>query len=379
VKVTLVVSTLNAGGMERAVVNMANAWVARGWRPTILTTSQRDRPVAFAVDPRVVHRDIGWRRDPADDEMDHASLNAIFGVLDLSDPPYDLMLADIVLLVMLRRAIQLTEPEAVVSFSDVMNIRMLIATTGLPFRRYVSERCDPERTSIGVLEPLRRRFYLHANGVAAQTDAAARHFERLGARCSVLPNMVLPPPPSPPRSERDGTRTLVSLGRLVGFKRLQIIVRAFAHIAEQHPRWRLDIWGEGNQRGFLEQLIEQLGAGDRIRLRGHAHDVHAVLRDADLFAMTSSTEGFPNALCEAMACGVVPVVVDCGSGVRTIVRDGIDGLLVPGEGPALFASFLDRLMRDDDERQRLAACAPEIVDRFSVDKVMDRWEELLAS
>ncbi len=373
----MVVSTLNAGGAERAVVNMANAWTARGWRPTILTTSQRGRPVAYALDPNVIHRDIGWRRDPNDDEMDRASLDAILGVLDLSDPPYDLLLADIVLLVMLRRAIQMTAPEAVVSFGDVMNIRMLVATSGLSFRRYVSERCDPERTSIGVLEPLRRRFYLDADGVAAQTDAAARHFERFNARCRVVPNMVLPPQSSP-RRPSNGTRTLVTFGRLVAFKRLQIVIRAFAHIADRHPQWRLDIWGEGDQRGFLEGLIERLGAGDRIRLRGHARDGHAVLRQADLFAMTSSTEGFPNALCEAMACGAVPVVVDCGAGVRTIVRDGVDGLLVPGEGSELFASFLDRLMRDDDERLRLAARAPEVVDRFSVDRIMDCWEELLA-
>jgi GalNAc-alpha-(1->4)-GalNAc-alpha-(1->3)-diNAcBac-PP-undecaprenol alpha-1,4-N-acetyl-D-galactosaminyltransferase len=73
----------------------------------------------------------------------------------------------------------------------------------------------------------------------------------------------------------------------------------------------------------------------------------------------------------------VPIVVDCGAGVRAIVRDGVDGLLVPGEGPELFASFLDRLMRDDNERRRLAARAPEIADRFSVNRVMDSWEELL--
>lgn len=377
-KVAIVVSTLNAGGAERAVVNMANAWAERGRAPVILTTSQRDRPVAYALDARVAHRDIGWRRDPNDDEMDHVSLRAIYGALDLSDRTYDLLLGDIVLLVLLRRAIQRIAPDVVISFGDLMNVRLLAATSGLPLRRFVSERCDPERTSIGAFEPLRRRFYREADGVAVQTAAAARHFERLGARCAVVPNVVLAPLPAPP-VERNGERTLIAVSRLVAFKRLQIVIRAFAHIAEQHPRWRLDIWGEGNQRTFLSDLIATLGMTDRIRLRGHAHDVHAVLRDADLFAMTSTTEGFPNALCEAMACGVAPVVIDCGAGVRTIVRDGVDGLLVPGEGPALFASYLDRLMRDDDERLRLAARAPDVIERFSADRVMDRWEEVLAS
>ncbi len=372
----MVVSTLNAGGAERAVVNIANAWVARGWRLTILTTSQRGRPLAYALDPRVEHRDIGWRRDPAGDEMDRSSLDAILGALDLSDPAYDNLLADIVLLVLIRRAIQRTQPEAVIAFGDVMSVRMLAATAGLPFRRYASERCDPHRTAIGPYELLRRRFYREANGVAAQTGDAARYFESFGARCHVVPNMVLAPP-GLPRPESNGHRTLVTLGRLVAFKRLDIVIRAFAHIAGAHPDWRLDVWGEGDQRARLERLIADLGAGVSIRLRGHVDDVHAVLRNAEIFAMTSSTEGFPNALCEAMACGVVPVVVDCGAGVRTIVRHGIDGLLVPGEGPALFASYLERLMDNEEERQRLAARAPEVVERFSADRVLDRWEELI--
>jgi len=94
--------------------------------------------------------------------------------------------------------------------------------------------------------------------------------------------------------------------------------------------------------------------------------------------MTSTTEGFPNALCEAMACGVPPVVIDCGAGVREIVRHGVDGLLVRADGPVQYAEILDRIMSDDAERARLAARAPEIVDRFSEEKVMGRWDEVLA-
>ena len=101
-KVTIVVSTLTAGGAERAAVNMANHWASRpGWRPTILTTSQRGRPVAYELDPRVIHRDIGWFRLPDDDEMDHDSLRAITGAIDLGNPENDVLLASIILLTLL--------------------------------------------------------------------------------------------------------------------------------------------------------------------------------------------------------------------------------------------------------------------------------------
>jgi GalNAc-alpha-(1->4)-GalNAc-alpha-(1->3)-diNAcBac-PP-undecaprenol alpha-1,4-N-acetyl-D-galactosaminyltransferase len=382
VKVTIVVSTLNAGGAERATVNMANHWAARGWKPTILTTSQRGRPVAYALDSRVTHRDLGWRRDPHDHELDLDSIDAILGQLDPGDPQCDPLFTDLMLMLMLRRGIVSTEPDAVISMIDIMNIRMLAATAGLPLRRVVSERCDPWRTDIRVYEPLRRRFYPRADRVITQTADAARYFERFGAKCHAIPNVVMAAPmsPSEPRNlgtSARGTRTIVAVARLVQFKRVNIIIRAFARIAHRHPQWRLDVWGEGPMRAFLQGVIEEVGGGERIRLRGHAHDVYEVMHGADLFAMTSSTEGFPNALCEAMACGVPAVVYDSGAGVREIVRHGVDGVLVQQDGVEAFANALDRIMSDDEERARLAARAPEVAERFSAETVMRRWEEVL--
>ncbi|HEX6159677.1 MAG TPA: glycosyltransferase family 4 protein [Thermoanaerobaculia bacterium] len=371
----IVLTTLNAGGMERAAVNMANHWAARGWRPTILTTSQRGRPIAYALDPRVIHRDLGWRRHPEDHEMDHDSLHAILGAVPSDVPEYDLVLADIVLLTLLRRAVQTIQPEVILSLGDVMNVRMLIATHGLRVRRLVSERCDPERTQLSAAwERLRRRIYPRADLVVAQTRTAARWFEQHGAKARAIANPVVPAPAK--NGHVKEARSIVAVARLVAFKRLNVLIRAFAAIEANHPEWRLDIWGEGPLRDWLRELIEKVGA-QRITLRGHASDVYAAFREADLFAMTSVTEGFPNALCEAMAAGLPAVVYDCGAGVREIVRDGVDGVLVREDGPEAFAVELEKLMRDDDRRERLAARAPEIVERFSVGEVMRQWEECI--
>lgn len=372
---TIVLTTLNAGGMERAAVNMANYWAARGWRPTILTTSQRGRPVAYALDPRVMHRDIGWRRDPADHEMDHESLRAILRVIADDEPEYEVILADIVLLTLLRRAILETRPQVVISFCDVMNVRMLVATNGLRLRRLVSERNDPERTRIDWRwERLRRRLYPRADAVIAQTDAAARWFERFGAKAIAIANPVLAAPPRNGHVKQ--AKSIVAVARLVAFKRLNVLIRAFAALEDKHPEWRADIWGDGPLHDWLADLIAQLGA-KRITLRGHAHDVYAAFRQGDLFAMTSSTEGFPNALCEAMAAGLPAVVYDCGAGVREIVRDGVDGVLVREDGVPAFASALERMMIDDEARSRMALRAPEVVERFGVENVMRRWEECI--
>src|SRR5262249_55433299 len=102
-----------------------------------------------------------------------------------------------------------------------------------------------------------------------------------------------------------------------------------------------------------------------------------VLREADLFVLTSRYEGFPNALLEAMAYGLAAVSFDCPSGPNEIIRPDVDGVLLPAQGLDALADSMDRPMSDPAARARLGACAVEVAQRFGVERIMSMWENVL--
>ena len=382
-RVTLVISTLRGGGAERVVSNMANYWARKGWSVTVLTIFHGPDAPCYQLDPRVVHRDMRSCRNLRESKPDASALRAMKEIFDESSPiERRTLIPELGFISALRAAIIDTRPQFVISFINLTNIRVLLATRGLGLPVIVSERDDPYRDPIpeGPTQ-LRRRLYPMATYLVAQTEEAADYFAaEVGDRRRAIPNPVLQPELPESGNGASGPkagRILVGMGRLVEEKGFSLLLSAFSMVAPKHPSWSLQVWGEGPQREALERLSRSLNVEDRVRLPGFTGRPFEVLSRADLFALSSLIEGFPNALCEAMACGLPVVSFNCSSGIRQIIRDGVDGLLVRAEDPSALAAALDRLMDDEEERRRLALKALEITERFGLDKTMARWEQLV--
>jgi glycosyltransferase involved in cell wall biosynthesis len=178
-----------------------------------------------------------------------------------------------------------------------------------------------------------------------------------------------------------GRRLVAQVGRLELQKDHPTFLRAAAMVAAAVPDVDFLVVGEGAERAALEALAGRLGLGARVRFTGLRDDVPALLAAVDVLALTSTYEGFPNAVVEAMAMGAVAVASDVG-GCRELVVEGETGFLVPPGAPDAVASAVLRVLRDPALARRLAAAARRRIEReFDVRtmaaRTMEAYEALL--
>jgi glycosyltransferase involved in cell wall biosynthesis len=221
-----------------------------------------------------------------------------------------------------------------------------------------------------------RRAYPRLDAVVCLTSRDAAEYDALlGGRTRVLdiPNGV--PKLHGHRAALDAPM-VIAAGQLSTRKGFDRLLPVWARVAEQRPGWRLEIYGEGEQRARLESMVEQLGIEDSARLMGRTGRMFARMAEASAFVMTSRKEGLPMVLLEAMGIGLPVVAYDCPTGPGDVISDGLDGYVVPdGDEAALEARLLE-LMDDPEERRRLAAHGRAKAAEYDADRLAERWEAL---
>jgi glycosyltransferase involved in cell wall biosynthesis len=354
-RVALIISALSDGGAERVVCSLARYWSRAGCEVVVVTISGRDTD-RYELPPEVERIAL---------DLAHDSRNRLEGLLRSSRR-----------VTRLRAALRRVRPDVVVSFLARTNVLTLAATCGMGTPLFVCERSDPRRERIGApWAALRRALYPLATGVVVQTERVAPWARAVCPRVYVIPNFVEAPASLARPDEAAGEKRLVAMGRLAPEKGFDLLVRAFALVAPSRPDWALVIVGEGAERRNLEALVSGLGLRDRVRLPGRTSEPGSFLAAAHAFALASRYEGFPNALLEAMACGLPVAAFDCDSGPAEIVAHERTGLLVPAGDVAALAAALGRLMDHPEERARLGAAAREITSTLEPERILGLWSD----
>ncbi|MFL1432018.1 MULTISPECIES: glycosyltransferase family 4 protein [unclassified Nocardiopsis] len=223
------------------------------------------------------------------------------------------------------------------------------------------------------------REYSGLDAFVTVTEADARTYERNmplpGVRVLSIPNSV----PAPPfTANGHNSRTIVSAGRLAPSKRHDLLVKAFASLAEEYSDWTLRIYGRGGRRGALAKLVDSLGLHDRVWLMGSHPHVEEAWAQGAFAAVTSSEEPFGMTIVEAMRSGLPVVSTDCPHGPASIIRDEEDGFLVPNKSVSGIAEGMSRLMSDDRLRRRMSVAALAGSERFDPANVVRLHEGLFS-
>jgi glycosyltransferase involved in cell wall biosynthesis len=176
-----------------------------------------------------------------------------------------------------------------------------------------------------------------------------------------------------------GAPTVVTVGRLVDQKGLDVLLIAWAKIAKAIPDWRLAIVGGGPLAGNLKNLAAKLGIENSVDWLGQVSDPLPFLRGAEFFILTSRFEGTPNALLEAMACGLPSVVSDASPGPCELVGTGetAAGLIVPVEDVGATGDAIISLARNESLRRRFGLAAQERARDHEADRSIEVWLRLL--
>lgn len=357
-RMALVISSLECGGAQRAVCLMAQYWAARDHDVTVVTLSNESTD-HFRLNERV-------KRISLDMEQSSTGIRKAIG-------------NNIRRVRGLRSILREVAPHLVVSFMDQVNVLTLLASIDLSIPIIVSERIDPR------VAPLRRAWsmlrhlsYRRARAVVVQTESVRGWAARLvaPARVRVIPNAIDSKLAMEPPSSRQAERKIVAIGRLTEQKGFDLLLHAFAKVGAAKNRWTLEIIGDGPGREMLGEMARKLAIGQRIRFVGRVSSPWELLKRASLFVLSSRYEGFPNAVLEAMACGVAVISFDCPSGPREIITHGVNGVLVPAGDVEQFARAMEELMTNDCERRRIAENGRRDVGRFTLDRIMSTWDQL---
>jgi GalNAc-alpha-(1->4)-GalNAc-alpha-(1->3)-diNAcBac-PP-undecaprenol alpha-1,4-N-acetyl-D-galactosaminyltransferase len=361
-KITLVISALGCGGAERVLVSMAQGFIQRGHKVTVVTLSE-------------INSDFY--------ELPSDCTRIALGLMSSSANLFEALKSNAERISMTRKAVQSSNPDVVISFLRITNVTTILALLGRKYPLIITEHNDTRVFSYGTLwETLSKLAYPFSSCVVSVSQGVDQGFASLPkSKRAVIYNPImvndngqvdkLPLEADPQKN------WLVSMGRLAEQKGFDLLLKSFAKIAPKYPDWQLLILGKGELQEQLLKMRDDLNLSSQVIFTGALNNPFAVLKQGKIFVMASRNEGFPMAHGEALACGLPVVCTDCPSGPSEMVRQDIDGLLVPNQDSAALGVALESLMSDELKRQKLAARSPEVLERFGLDAIVTQWESLI--
>lgn len=360
-KIAFLYGNMKRGGAQRVISCLADYCVRMGDEVTILTLDEGSSE--YELNPAVKLTGLKVAGDSAN------KLESLKRFLTTEKE--------------MKRWLKKEKPDAVLAFSTKLTMQMLLANPSGGCRLIASERANPDFRETSAAGKMGNLLLPSVDGFIFQTERVSRLFpETLRKKGTVIHNGLFSPdiPENVTAfTQRDYT-SICAVGRLDnGQKAYDVMLDAFDLFRKTHPGYVLHIYGNGNSEAVIREQAAALGLTDSLVLHGnHPHVIHEI-ENAGMFVMTSRYEGMPNALIEAMACGLPCVCTDCDFGPAELIRNGENGLLTPVDDVEAIAAAMGRIADDRDFAEKLSQGALDIRRTHGRDVICGQYRDYILS
>lgn len=354
-KIMFHINSLGKGGAERVVANLSGEFIKNG-REVMIATEWVAKD-EYPVDEKVRRENVGLTE--AEEKLSGSAKRKLRTGR-------------------LRELLKKEQPDVLISFCRNANYRAVLAAGGTGVPVIISVRSDPYVDYASAKQKLMSRIlYNRAAGAVFQTEYARDFFPAsIRRKSAVILNPLNEKYLSVKRAETR-RKAIVTAGRFHEAKDHMTLIRAFEHIMKEFPDYVLELYGDASEDNTHHQIKEHIKSHqlqDKVLLKGNSNQLEKDLSDAAIFVMSSKYEGMPNALMEAMALQIPVISTDCPcGGPRTLIDDGVNGLLVHVGDDEEMAAAMKKMLTEPERAEETAICAGEIVKKAAPELIAKEW------
>ncbi len=237
-----------------------------------------------------------------------------------------------------------------------------------------SERANPNIKNIPISVKINAKVCpMLCDNYIFQTERVKNMFsKKIKNKGTVIANAVSNPYISE-IEETKRNKVISNMGRLEQQKGQDVLIKAFNKVHQKYPEYKLIIYGEGSKEEELRHLIAKLKLEDNVILAGKMPKAILEVNESEIFVFPSRYEGMPNALLEAMACGLPCISTNCVAGPSEIIEDGKNGILVQVDNIEQIAQKIIYLIENKEIANKMGNEAKKVLINYSIDNIFNQY------